>query len=91
MANWRVITLAGVVGALVPVASLLSHSLTGDLAGLPTLLMWPSSIMMMATEDMSPTNTNLALSLSIAVNVVLYSVVGAFIGCLIRRRHSNEA
>jgi hypothetical protein len=65
------------------------HTLSGQLAGLTTVVLWPSSIMLMATEGMAPQDATMALAQSVAINIVVYSIFGGIIAIFLRKRERS--
>ena len=84
--NWRACAFGGLIGLIVPLTMLGYHTLSGQLAGLTTIVVWPSSIMLMATEGMPPADARIVLAQSVVINIVVYSVVGGIVGFFLRKR-----
>ena len=84
--NWRAFAIGGVTGLIVPLGVLGYHTLSGQLAGLSTIVVWPSSIMLMATEGMTPEDAKMVVAQSVVINIVVYSVVGGIVGVFLRKR-----
>ncbi len=87
--NWLAIAIGGVTGLIVPLVMLGYHTLSGQAAGLSTVVIWPSSIMLMATEGMTPEDAKMVLAQSVMINIVVYSVVGGIIGFFLRKRERS--
>ena len=87
--KWRAFAIGGVTGLLVPLVMLGYHALSGQLAGLTTVVVWPSSIMLMATEGMTPEDAKMVLAQSVVINIVVYSIVGGIIGIFLRKRERS--
>jgi len=84
--KFRYVLLSGaVLGIFVPVALFLYVSYIREVRLEPTWMffLWPSSIMLMATENLGHSTEALGIiALSIAFNVVLYVVVLSFFWCV---------
>ena len=74
---WRGLIFGAVVGFFIPAGVFLYLWLGGVTAGPGGALLWPSSLMLMATESMKPSEAVGVLVESIAINAVIYAVVGA--------------
>lgn len=75
-----------IAGALIPLLLILCNwiGFVIDRNHLPWTMryepyVWPSSIMLMATHDNFSIHTIIVLCISIAVNVLLYTMVGLFV------------
>ena len=84
--NWRAFAIGGATGLVVPLVMLGYHTLSGQLAGFTTVIVWPSSIMLMAAEGMTAGDAKMVLTQSVAINVFVYSIVGGIIGFFLRKR-----
>ena len=84
--NWRAFAIGGATGLVVPLVMLGYHTLSGQLAGFTTVVVWPSSIMLMATDGMTPGDATMVLAQSVVINVFVYSIVGGIIGFFLRKR-----
>ena len=87
--KWRAFAIGGVTGLLGPLVMLGYHALSGQLEGLTTVVVWPSSIMLMATEGMTPEDAKMVLAQSVVINIVVYSIVGGIIGIFLRKRERS--
>ena len=87
--NWRAIAIGGVTGLIVPLVMLGYHTLSGQSAGLSTVVIWPSSIMLMATEAMPKEDAKMVLAQSVVINIVVYAVVGGIVGFFLRKREQS--
>ena len=87
--NWRAFAIGRATGLVVPLVMLGSHTLSGQLAGFTTVIVWPSSVMLMATEGMTPGDAKMVLAQSVTVNVFVYSIVGGIIGFFLRKRERS--
>lgn len=88
--NLRAIAFGGAIGLVVPIALLGYHILTNQLADSSTFLLWPSSIMLLATESMPLPESMGVLAQSVLINVFLYAVIGGVIGLVCRKRDEHE-
>ena len=81
--KWRAVAIGvaigAVIGAVVPFAVELYFQATGKLAGAEVLLIWPSSIMLLATESMPVSEEWRVFVPSVAINSALYALVGGAI------------
>ena len=77
--KWRGIAIGATIGLLVPFAVEVFFHLTGSLAGGAVLLVWPSSIMLLATESMPVSEEWRVFVPSVLVNVVLYATIGGIV------------
>ena len=87
--NWRAFAIGGATGLVVPLVMLGYHMLSGQLAGFTTVIVWPSVIMLMATEGMTLGDATIVLAQSVAINVFVYSIVVGIIGFFLRKRERS--
>ncbi len=87
---WRGLIFGAIAGLLVPAGVFLYFSLMGGTAGSGVVLLWPSSLMLMATESMGRAEAHIVLAESIAINVAIYSVLGAALQLPPRTRKTRQ-
>lgn len=75
----RFIMYWALAGLFMPILILVAARYLWDILKWPYLVvaLWPSSIQLMAIHEPSVTFTTVALTISIAINIVLYSATGA--------------
>jgi hypothetical protein len=74
---WKWMSQCGLVGLLVPAVLILRWKLLGSTFGRLELILWPSSILLMGLEGQrSAFIIILSYAIVIAVNIVLYCVIG---------------
>jgi hypothetical protein len=88
--KWRPFVVGGIVGLIVPLVVVVYHLSTKELAGFLTVLVWPSSLMLMGTEGMSGSGAHVVLAEAIVINVVLYAILGWIVGRLLRRKSKRD-
>ena len=62
-------------------------ALAKGVAGAGVLFLWPSSIMLVTTESMPPSEQWQAFAASVAINVALYALIGGVVSWLRGRAH----
>ncbi len=77
--KWRGVAIGAAVGAVVPFVVEAYFAFSGSLAGRGVLLIWPSSIMLLATESMPVSEEWRVFVPSVAINIAMYALVGGVV------------
>ncbi len=87
--KWLAIPVAAILGGVL-VPEIAKRVYTGmNLAGVELVLLWPSSIMLMATERMGPAEAREVWLTSATINGALYAVVATIIVLVLSKRKSE--
>lgn len=87
--KWRGIAIGAAIGLLVPFAVEVYFHFTGSIAGGAVLLVWPSSIMLLASEGMPVSEEWRVLLPSVLANVALYATIGGIVTWARTVRHRD--
>jgi len=91
MNNRRALITGAIVGLVVPVVLYLNARVFGQTFGGAEVAMWPTSILLIATEGMPLVKGFVVLFVSVLLNVGLYSAVAFLTAWLVRYLSPEEA